>query len=89
MLAICDEKLLGVELEYNNVRVKITRDFFGGSLVLLDDELLRKEIAGADSITAFGEDSLSLLEEFYPSVREASLRVAGVPYVQVFRIMSE
>ncbi|MCC6002933.1 MAG: DUF424 family protein [Thermofilum sp.] len=85
MLAICDVNLLGKELHHGKVKFKVAEEFFGGSLIDAENPLLKKYIAEADSITALGELSLKIIEHVFPTARQASITVAGIPYIQVFK----
>uniref|UniRef100_A0A7C1P659 DUF424 family protein n=1 Tax=Thermofilum pendens TaxID=2269 RepID=A0A7C1P659_THEPE len=88
--AMCDKKLLGKTLSDGVRQVHFSEEFFGGVEVDADDVARISELLqGVDSITAFGEESITLLSKLYPSVLDAVITVCNVPYVQVFMVLFE
>ncbi len=86
LLAMCDEDLLGKEVNHGGVRVKFTKSFFGDSLLDPDSPELDAMLARADSITAFGRTCVERLARTFPSVPEAMVEVGGIPHVQIFKV---
>lgn len=86
LVALCDEELLGKEVIHGRVRVKITREFFGGVIMEDSSPELEAMILGADCVTAFGRVCVERLAELFPSVHDAAVDIGGVPHVQIFKI---
>jgi len=82
IVAICDEELLGKELEEGKLRVKIDESFYGGDLVELDKILYYVKHASMANI--IGNSSVRKVAEMYPGVLEAAVSIGGVLHVQVF-----
>jgi hypothetical protein len=89
MVAMCDEELLGREFSQGKIKVRLTHEFFGGLLLDVDSPELERVLSRADSITAFGRTCVEKLVKIFPTVREASVEVAGIPHVQIFKMPFE
>jgi len=89
VVAMCDEDLLGSEVNHGRVKIRFTEEFFGGILVDSNSPELESLLARADSITAFGKTCIEYLAKIFPTVPEAVLEVGGIPYVQIFRMPFE
>ncbi len=82
VVAVCDEELLGRELDLGAFKVRVSAEFYGGERIPLS-ELWSYIGGGATVVNAFGEGVVSELGKRIPSVKLAAVNVGGVPHVQL------
>ena len=82
IVAVCDEELLGREIVDGDLKLVVSRDFYGGALVSVDE--LPRYVREATMANILGNNSVKALTKVYPSIMEAAIRLGGVLHVQVF-----
>jgi len=83
VLAVCDEELLGKYFTDGKLRLHIKEDFYGGSKV--GREELLKALKEATIINAVGERSVSIVIGDNNVLKEAIIRICGIPHVQLIK----
>lgn len=81
VVALCDEHLLGKELEGGGFKLRISYEFYGGSRIPI--EQLWEYVDKATVVNAFGEGVVSELAKRIPVVKFAAVTIDGVPHVQI------
>lgn len=82
IVAVCDEELLGRELREGKLRIHISREFYGGVLVDVDE--VYAYIRNATMANVFGDEAVNALAKRYPALMDAAVRLGGVLHVQIF-----
>ncbi|WP_457615428.1 DUF424 family protein [Methanopyrus sp.] len=96
VLALCDEDLLGVKLEYRGCSLRISEPFYGGKPIEPDravtkvQEVVREyEDEKTVAINALGELACSVVVDA-GLVREDEIgELGGVPHVQIYILPRE
>lgn len=81
LVAICDEELLGRELDAGGFKLTIRPEFYEGERVPLD--CLWEYLGEATMVNAFGDRVVSELARRIPIVNLAAVRIGGVLHVQL------
>ncbi|MEM0023093.1 MAG: DUF424 family protein [Thermofilaceae archaeon] len=81
LVAVCDEELLGRELDTGSFKLPIRPEFYAGERVPLDR--LWEYLEGATMINAFGDRVVSELAKRIPIINLAAVRIGGVLHVQL------
>lgn len=81
VVAICDEELLGKDIEAKGLRIRIDESFYGGDRVPLNQ--VWKYVEGASIVNAFGNAVVSELAKKVEAIRLASIEIGGVLHVQL------
>lgn len=81
VVALCDENLLGKELDAGGFKLVISSEFYGGERVPLNR--LWEYLDGATVVNAFGDLVVSELVKRMPAVELAAVRIGGVLHVQL------
>lgn len=84
LLAACDEDLLGVTLEEEEVNLKVKEDFYGGDII--DCETLRKKFERATIGNLVGENVVDAAVEAGFGSEADIMRIDGVPHLQIVRL---
>lgn len=84
MIAFCDEKLLEKTLNFGDVKIKISKEFYGESLI--DDKALKEMLKNATIINAFGKNAIEILEKEGFISKTNILLVDGVPHAQYAKV---
>jgi len=83
VVSICDADLLGKKFRQGNITIDFSSSFFGGKLMEIDQALMLLETATIASL--FGENVISRAIEKGLLSRDAPIRIAGIPHVQLIR----
>ena len=83
IVAACDAELLGKTLKYGKIEFEVRKDFYGGSLVYLEEavELIRR----GTIINLVGETVIEGALRHGLVHPNAIIDVSGVPHAQVIR----
>lgn len=84
LAAICDEELLGKTLTHGKISVKISKDFYGGSLV--DETEAKEMMKKATSGNLFGKNIVNLAEKAGFIMKKSVIFIDGIPHAQFVRI---
>lgn len=80
IVAVCDEELLGKELEEEDVRLFISPSYYGGELV--NEERVKEELNRATVGNLVGERVIKIAEELGLVDRGGVRYIKGVPHAQ-------
>ncbi|MCX8184859.1 MAG: DUF424 family protein [Sulfolobales archaeon] len=80
---MCDEELLGKAFRDGDLVLEVNEEFFGGSVVELDEALAIAE--SSESVMAVGERIISKLIHAKLVHPLAVNRIAGIPYSFILR----
>jgi len=84
IVAACDVELLGKSLVYGKIKFIVRKDFYGGSLVFLDEAM---EILKLGTIiNLVGEQIVNGALRHGLVHPNAIIDIAGVPHVQIMRL---
>jgi len=81
LVAICDENLLGKELEVAGYRIVVSGEFYGGERVPVSR--IWEYLEGATMVNAIGDCVVQELSKRIPAASLAAVRVGGVLHVQL------
>lgn len=84
VVAMCDQNLLDKELQHQNGKVKISKDFYGGKLISehVAIRLLEKATIG----NLFGKDIVDIADRNGFIIKENSILIDGIPHAQFVKI---
>lgn len=84
LVAICDKELLGKNLKFNDVDVKVSEKFYGGKMMGEDEciELMKKATIG----NLIGNRIVKLALEKGFITEENILYINGVPHAQFVKL---
>jgi len=83
VVSICDADLLGKKFKQGNIVIDFSSSFFGGKLMEIDQALALLEAATIASL--FGENVINRAIEKGLLSKDAPIKVAGIPHVQLIR----
>ena len=83
IIAACDAELLGKSLVYGNIKFNVRKDFYGGSLVFLDEAMEMLKLGTI--INLVGEQIVNGALRHGLVHPNAIINIAGVPHVQIMR----
>lgn len=81
LVAICDEELLGKEFREGNLRLEVSRDFFGGDLV--DERRAVFEMKRATILNLVGSRIISLAIREGLIDPDKVITIEGIPHAQM------
>lgn len=84
IIAICDEELLGSVFKEGDVILDVSRDFFGGSKMLIEDSI--QLLNDASSAILVGSNIVSKALEAGYIHPDAISRVSEVPYAHIIKL---
>lgn len=82
--AVCDEELLGLTFRDGGVVLDVSRDFFGGSKVLVDDVV--DVLSRATLVILVGKNSVGKALESGLVHPSAVMEVSGIPYAYIIKL---
>ncbi|MEM3507657.1 MAG: DUF424 family protein [Candidatus Bathyarchaeia archaeon] len=84
LIAICDENLIGKTFKEGKLKIQVTRDFYGETLVSMNKAL--EMMNEADIANLVGKNIIkAAIDKGYVS-EDAVIYIAGTPHVQVVKI---
>jgi hypothetical protein len=84
IIAVCDAKLLGRKIKFNNVDFEVSESFYGG--IGADGEKVLEIVGKADMVNVVGKDIVDLLVRHKLVDEQCVLWMGDVPHVQIIRI---
>jgi hypothetical protein len=84
LVAICDEKLLDKELEMKDLKIKISKKFYGGKLI--DRDMAFQLMKGATIGNLIGKDIVKFAEENGFISKENIILIDEIPHAQFVKI---
>ena len=82
LVTLCDDELLGKELNFNGVKIKINEKFYGGEKK--DKKEIKSILKKATIINAIGKESVNFcLDEGYID-KERIIYINGIPHAEMF-----
>jgi len=84
LLAACDGELLGNVYREGRLKIEVNREFYGGRLA--DVEEVIQSIDSADIVNLVGERVIGEAIRSGKVHRDAVIRIAGIPHVQIMRL---
>jgi len=85
LVNICDEELLGATVKDKQVEMNISKDYFGGHLVKLEEALELVRSSGAANLV--GERIVSKVVEAGLASKLAVKKVGKVLFLMIFKFM--
>lgn len=85
VVAVCDENLLGKKFKEGKLRLHIKEDFYGGQLVSIKEGI--DAIKEATIANIVGENIIRKLIEEGLIIEEAVIKIAGIPHVQIIKMI--
>jgi hypothetical protein len=84
MLNICDASLLGKELSQDNLRMNITKSYYGDKIV--ERKEAERLIQISSIINMVGKDTVSLSLELGIGSENGIKKISGIPFLIVFKM---
>lgn len=81
VVALCDAELLDKEICVSGLKIRISREFYGGSLIPVSS--LWEYVDKATVVNAFGNAVVEELAKRITAVRLAAVNLGGVLHVQL------
>ena len=83
LVAACDLDLLGKTLMFNQIKFEIRKDFYGGSVVSIEEALnLMKQGTSANIVGPFIVNQAIKKGMVHP---QAVLNISGIPHAQIVK----
>jgi hypothetical protein len=82
--ALCDAELHDKEILINGLRIRISREFYGGNLIPVSS--IWEYVENATVVNAFGNAVVEELAKRIAAVRHAAVNLGGVLHVQRARL---
>ncbi|MEF8873359.1 MAG: DUF424 family protein [Candidatus Thermoplasmatota archaeon] len=90
LLAACDEELLGITLEDEDINLNVKKDFYGGSTVDVDEgsgkEILHEKFQKSTVANLVGEEVIEAATDFGFGSEEDIMWIDGVPHLQIVQL---
>ncbi len=83
IVAICDEELLGRVLEEGELRLEVSRDFYGGKRVPIS--LIHQFISEGTVINLIGNKVVREASKRNKLILDVAIKVGGVLHVQIYK----
>ena len=83
IIAACDAELLGKSLEYGKIKFIVRKDFYGGSLVFIEEAM--EIIKMGTIINLVGEQIVNGALKHGLVHPNVIIHIAGIPHVQIMR----
>ncbi len=83
IIAACDAELLGKSLVYGKIKFNVRKDFYGGSLVFLDEAM--EMLKMGTIINLVGKQIVNGALRHGLVHPNAIINIAGIPHVQIIR----
>ncbi len=84
IIAICDEELLGSVFKEGDVILDVSREFFGGSKMLIEDSI--QLLNNASSAILVGSNIVSKALEAGYIHPDAVSRISEIPYAYIIKL---
>ena len=84
VVAICDENLLGKEIKHDKVKVKISKEFYGGKLI--SEHVAIRLLEKATIANLFGKEIVDIAERNGFIINENAILIDDVPHAQFVKI---
>ena len=84
VVAICDENLLGKDVKWKKLKIKISKGFYGEKLI--DESLAVKVLRRATIGNLFGKGIVSVAEKNGFITKENIILIDGIPHAQFVKI---
>jgi len=84
VVAICDEELLDKKIGTKNLRIKISKSFYGG--MQIDEKIALKLMKKATVGNLIGKNIVSLAEKNGFIIKENVIVIDGTPHAQFVKI---
>ena len=84
VVAICDEKLLDKNLKEGDIKIKVSKYFYGGKLI--DGEFALKLMKNATIGNLIGNEIVKIAEDNGFIVKENIISINGIPHAQFVKI---
>ena len=84
VVAACDEDLLGKELKFEEIKVVISKKFYGGKLV--DEEFVKRLLARSTIGNLFGKDVVEVAQQNGFITKENIILIDGIPHAQYVKL---
>jgi len=84
VVAICDEKLLDKKIKYGDVKINVSKYFYGGQLI--DKEYAIKLMEKSTVGNLIGEEIVGIAMENGFIVKENIISINGIPHAQFVKI---
>ena len=82
--AICDEELLGKVLNFQNTKVTISKQFYGGRVV--DEDFVNRLMQKATIGNLFGEKIIEIAGKNGFIISENIILIDGIPHAQFVKL---
>jgi hypothetical protein len=80
VVAICDENLLGKEIKHEKIKVKISKDFYGGKLIT--EHVAIRLLEKATIANLFGKEIVDVAERNGFIISENAILIDDIPHAQ-------
>lgn len=84
VVALCDESVIEKELEMREMRIKVSKEFYGGRLI--DEEVAVRLMNKATIGNLLGERIVELAEKNGFITKENIILIDGVPHAQFVKL---
>lgn len=84
VVAICDQNLLGKEINLEKTKVKISKEFYGGKLI--SEHVAIRLLEQATIANLFGKEIIDIAERNGFIIKENSILIDGIPHAQFVKI---
>ena len=81
LVAVCDEALLGREIQAGDLKLRVKEEFYGGVRVRVSE--IASYLEEATIVNALGNDVVSELAKLIEVVMDAAVDIGGVLHVQL------
>lgn len=84
VVAVCDENLLDKELNHEKMKVKVSKQFYGGKLI--SENVAVKILQRATIGNLFGNEIVEVADRNGFIMKENAILIDGVPHAQFVKI---
>jgi len=84
VVAICDQNLLDKEINHRNMKIKISKSFYGGKLI--SEHVAIRLLEKATIANLFGEGIVDIAERNGFIIRKNAILIDGIPHAQFVKI---
>jgi hypothetical protein len=84
VVAVCDEKLLDKSIKHGDIKIKISKHFYGGALV--DEDIAIKFMKRATIVNLIGNDIVNIAEKNGFITKENIISINGTLHAQFVKL---
>ncbi|MBI4009927.1 MAG: DUF424 family protein [Candidatus Aenigmarchaeota archaeon] len=84
VVALCDEDILGKEIKWKKIKVKVSKHFYGERLI--DEKTAVKLMEKATIGNLFGKEIVSIAKKNGFITKENIILIDGIPHAQFVKI---